>query len=209
MKQWLRVCLYSLALCVAILLTTVPTGYAQTKENGTSTAAAATDAGAAKHEDAPAEMATDEGYTLGPGDKIRLTIFGEEDLSGEFEVDGTGIVSLPLIGNMKAGGLTLRTLENQITDKFKDGYLVNPRVSIQVLNFRPFFILGEVNSPGSYPYVNGLTVLNAVAVAGGYTHRARTDRVMIKRGKKSDEFEATDDQKVVPGDIIRVTERFF
>ena len=138
-------------------------------------------------------------------------MFGEEDLSGEFEVDGTGVLSLPLIGNIEAGGLDLRSLEVSIANKFKDGYLVNPRISVEVLNFRPFFILGEVNEPGSYPYVNGITVLNAVALAGGFTHRARRDRVIIQRGKGEDrkEFKAEKDEAVYPGDSIRVTERFF
>lgn len=150
-----------------------------------------------------------EAYTLGSGDKIRLTVFGEEDLSGEFEVDGSGVISLPLIGNVDAAGIDTRALEQKIVDAFSQGYLIDPRISIEVLNFRPFFILGEVKSPGSYPYVNGLTVLNAVALAGGFTHRARRDEVMIRRGEGTKEFEADESSKVLPGDIINVRERFF
>lgn len=157
------------------------------------------------------ELAQEEIYTLGAGDKLRINVFGEEDLSGEFEIDGTGTLSLPLIGNISAKGIDARTLEAMLVKKYEDGYLVNPRVSIEVLNFRPFFILGEVKEPGSYPYVNGLTVLNAVALAGGFTYRARTDRVVIKRIKnqKTEEFDAKEDTTVLPGDVLRVTERFF
>ncbi len=155
--------------------------------------------------------AASDSYKLGAGDRLKVNVFGEESLSGEFEIDGQGMVALPLLGNMKAGGNDVRAFEKDVSAKLKDGYLVNPRVSIEVLNFRPFFILGEVKKPGSYPYVNGLTVLNAVALAGGYTHRARTNKVMIRHGndKNKEEFEADEDGKVLPGDVIRVTERFF
>ncbi len=150
-------------------------------------------------------------YKLGAGDKLRITIFGEANLSGEFEVAPSGNVSLPLIGSVEAKGVDTSSLEKAIVTKYKDGYLINPQVSIEVINFRPFFILGEAKKPGSYPYVNGLTVLNAVALGGGHTHRARTDRVFILRESisKTKEFEAKDDELVRPGDIIRVTERLF
>jgi protein involved in polysaccharide export with SLBB domain len=164
----------------------------------------------ASSKDVPANNSADS-YKLGAGDRLKVTVFGEDALSGEFEIDGQGMVSLPLIGNLKAGGSDVRSLENNFADKLKDGYLVSPRVSIEVLNFRPFFILGEVKNPGSYPYVNGLTVLNAVALAGGFTHRARTDQVLIRHGSdaKEKEFGEGEDGKVLPGDVIRVTERFF
>ncbi len=150
-------------------------------------------------------------YKLGSGDRLRVTVFGEEDLSGEFDIDGSGSVALPLIGNMDVSGMDVRELEKKVETQLSNGYLVSPRVSIEVMNFRPFFILGEVNAPGSYPYVNGLTVINAIALAGGYTHRARTDRVIITRGKGRDksEIEAEEDTLVLPGDSLRVTERFF
>lgn len=152
------------------------------------------------------------GYRLGGGDKVRLTVFGEEDLSGEFEVDGTGRLSLPLIGDIQAGGRTLPDVEKLIMATLTEGYLVNPRVNLQVLNFRPFFILGEVNKPGSYPYVNDMTVINAVALAGGYTPRAAVGKVYVKRaGNAADKGETAvpEDARINPGDIIRVDERFF
>ncbi|HEV7372228.1 polysaccharide biosynthesis/export family protein [Arenibaculum sp.] len=150
-------------------------------------------------------------YTLGTSDKVRVTVFGENDLSGEFEVDTGGGVSLPLIGTVHAKGRGIRDLERAIAEKLADGYLISPRVSIEVLNYRPFFILGEVQDPGSYPYVNGMTVLNAIALAGGYTHRARRDRIEIVRGGEAGEVQkdASETSIVMPGDIIRVPERFF
>ncbi|NDF12952.1 MAG: polysaccharide export protein [Proteobacteria bacterium] len=150
-------------------------------------------------------------YRLGSGDKLRLIVYGEQDLSGEFEVDGAGTVSLPLIGNINCSNLSLRELETLVTEKFKDGYLVNPKVSIEVLNFRPFFILGEVKKPGSYNYVSGLTALNAVALAGGFSYRAKQDEFTIIRivGGKRQELEAHEDTLIMPGDSLRIEERFF
>ncbi|NJO38496.1 MAG: polysaccharide export protein, partial [Rhizobiales bacterium] len=123
------------------------------------------------------------GYLLGPGDQVRVTVFRHEDLSGEFQLDGEGFFALPLVGEIQGGGRTVRDLESSIEDSFRDGgYLVNPQVSLEVLNYRPFYILGEVNQPGSYPYVNGMTVINAVALAGGYTYRASQGSITVQRG---------------------------
>ena len=108
-----------------------------------------------------------ESYTLGSGDKIRLIVFGEEDLSGEFVVDDAGFVRLPLIGQIAAAGRTVRQLEGDIASKLGAQYLKDPRVSIEVVNYRPFYIIGEVNKPGEYPFVAGMSVMNAVAMAGG------------------------------------------
>ncbi len=153
----------------------------------------------------------DSVYRIGAGDKLKITVYEEPDLSGEFEIDGSGVLAMPLVGNIKAGGLDLRAIEGLIAGKLKDGYLVNPRVNIEVMNFRPFFILGEVNKPGSYPYVSGMTVINAVALAAGYTARAKTGEVTITRGKgdKKQEIQATEDEQVNPGDSIRINERLF
>ena len=151
------------------------------------------------------------GYKLGSGDKIRVTVFGHEDLSGEFEVDGSGNVSLPLIRNIKAEGLTPRELEQVVADRLSPDYLVNPRVSVEVLNYRPFYIYGEVTKPGSFPYVNGMTVINAVAMAGGFTYRARTSKVRIIRATDPSRTpqDADKDTPVMPGDVIEVPERYF
>jgi protein involved in polysaccharide export with SLBB domain len=150
-------------------------------------------------------------YRLGPGDALRVTVFRHEDLSGEFTLDGDGYFALPLVGEILGGGRSARQLENEIEVALKSGgYLVEPQVSIQVLNYRPFYIIGEVNNPGSFEYVNGMTVINAVALAGGFTYRADQDDIVISRGGSSGpELEAAPDTEVLPGDIIEVQERFF
>ncbi|MGH9551115.1 MAG: polysaccharide biosynthesis/export family protein [Terriglobales bacterium] len=150
-------------------------------------------------------------YKLGTGDKIRVTVFNEKDLSGDFDVNDLGIVALPLIGQVSLTGKTISQAEALIGEMYGKDYLVNPRVNVEVLNYRPFFILGEVKKPGSYPYVNGMTVVNAVALAEGYTPRANRDRILIKRASNSGAGEqpAQEDSAVLPGDVIRVQERFF
>jgi len=148
-------------------------------------------------------------YRLGSGDKLRVIVFGEEDLSGEFEVDGTGIVSLPLIDMIAAQGMTLRSFEETVEKRLRDGYLKDPRVSAEVLNYRPFYIIGEIEKGGEYPFVNGMNVLNAVALAGGYTYRGNTHKAFITRRGHKLEFPALPGTRVYPGDVIRVPERFF
>jgi len=150
-------------------------------------------------------------YRLAAGDTVRVTVYGHEDLSGEFEVDGAGRISLPLIRDVTAEGRTLQELEESITTKLSPDYLKQPRVSAEILNYRPFYIIGEVSEPGSYPYVNGMTVINAVAVAGGFTYRARKGRIRIVResGDSTVNLEVASDTPVMPGDVIEVPERFF
>ncbi|WP_306251547.1 polysaccharide biosynthesis/export family protein [Parvularcula sp. IMCC14364] len=150
-------------------------------------------------------------YTLGAGDKLRLIVFGEDDLSGEFLVDGSGIVSLPLVGEISVEGKTVREFQRSVETSLRDGYLNDPRVSAEVLNFRPFYILGEVNSPGTYPYSDSLTVLNAVAVAEGFTYRANQRVVFIRRDGETTEqqYPLSSTTSVRPGDTIRIAERIF
>lgn len=152
-----------------------------------------------------------EEYRLGVGDKIRMIVFNEGALSGEFSVSSNGAVSLPLIGDVHATGKTTNELQGDIQNKFKDGYLVDPKVSIEILKYRPFYILGEIKSPGEFPYSNGLTVLNAVATAQGFTYRAERRVIFIQRAGTDKEipFKLTPELKVRPGDTIRVGERFF
>ena len=152
-----------------------------------------------------------EDYQLGAGDKVRIIVYGEDDLGGEYQVDGGGQIRLPLIGQVDAGGQSIHQLENDIKTKLDNGYLKDARVSAEVINYRPFYIIGEVNKPGEYPYVSGMTVLNAVALAGGYTYRANDTDVYIRRNGSTDEISMPADQstKINPGDFIRVRERFF
>lgn len=150
-------------------------------------------------------------YRLGNGDQVRVIVFGEEELSGTFTVDGSGHLAVPLIGNMEVAGKTLREFEVDLSNKLKEGYMNEPRVSAEVTNFRPFYILGEVQQAGTYPFTSGLTVPNAIATARGFTYRADQRRVYIKhQGEvKESEVPLTTTTPVLPGDTIRVPERMF
>ncbi|MDE2183349.1 MAG: polysaccharide export protein [Alphaproteobacteria bacterium] len=149
----------------------------------------------------------DTGYRLGTGDKVKVTVFNETDLSGEFEIDSQGYVRLPLIGAVAAAGLTAYGLETRIAATFQDGgYLVHPRVAVEVTTYRPFYIIGEVNKPGEYPYVNAMSVPNAIALAGGYTDRATTSTVYVRHQGEANEEDMPADEttRIRPGDVIRV-----
>ncbi len=150
-------------------------------------------------------------YRLGSGDRVRIIVFNEPTLTGEFDVSSAGTVSMPLIGEIKAQAATTTELQTRIAASLAAGYLKDPRVSVEVLNYRPFYILGEVGKPGSYPYTNGLTVLNAVATANGFTYRADQRHVFIKRddGGPEQAFDLTTQTPVAPGDTIRIGERYF
>ena len=150
-------------------------------------------------------------YLLGAGDQLKIDVYNQLDLSGEYHISGTGVLSLPLIGIITAKGLTLNELENRIINKLSPDYLLNPRVSIQVLNYRPFYILGEVVDPKSYAYVDGMTYLHAIAIAGGFTYRAKESHVFVIHSSdhKQTEIKKQMDMRVIPGDIIRVDERLF
>ena len=164
--------------------------------------------------DAPPEppgLAEAGDYKLGPGDAVRIVVYGEEQLSGEFRVDGSGRLSLPLVGEVPANGKTTREVEQDLTQRLERGYVKNPKVSAEVINFRPFFILGEVRNPGQYPYVNGMTALSAVAAAGGYTYRAQDQYVLVTRGRDPSKkmYKAPVTAPVLPDDVIRIPERYF
>jgi polysaccharide export outer membrane protein len=146
-------------------------------------------------------------YKLGTGDKVRITVFGEDDLSGEFQVDSTGYLRLPMIGQVRAAGDTAHALEDQLTATYSQGYLLEPRVNVEVTTYRPFYIIGEVNKPGEYAYVNGMNVLNAVALAGGFTQKATEGHVYLRKANTNQEIRVAADQTitVMPGDIVRVS----
>ncbi len=152
-----------------------------------------------------------EAYRLGAGDELGVIVFGEPDLSGEFEIDGSGAFSMPLIGQLDAFQLTVVELEKAIAAKLTEGYLVDPRVNVEVLNYRPFYIVGEVKDGGEFPYISGMHAVRAVAIAGGYTYRANTQKVMITRKGTADEIEmpASQGTAIYPGDVIRIPERYF
>jgi len=150
-------------------------------------------------------------YEVGSGDVIRITVFCHADLSGTFTVDGSGIVAFPLVGNVRVGGLNTSQLQRKIVDRLEPDYIKQPRVSVEVINYRPFYIIGEVNKPGSYPYVSSMTVINAIALAGGYTNRARGNRLLIIRERDQERLKipANPGTLVMPGDVIEIPERIF
>ena len=155
--------------------------------------------------------AGDSSSKLGPADKVRIIVYGEEQLSGEFTVGDDGALSMPLIGSIAVAGRAAGDVVKDIEVRLADGYLRNPHVSLDVLTYRPFYILGEVSKPGTYPYSNGLTVMNAVATAEGYTYRANKRKVVIKRAGEADEhvYPLSPDLKINPGDTVRILERYF
>lgn len=150
-------------------------------------------------------------YRLSPGDILRIQVFDHPDVSGQYEIDASGSITFPLLGRVSAKGQSVTELKTELAAALDRDYLVDPRVSVEVLNFRPFFILGQVNKPGSYPFRNGLDVRQAVALAGGYTRRARSSSMTILRTIENQrrEIEATEDTPVLPGDTIEINRRFF
>lgn len=165
----------------------------------------------------PSEMAPQtadamQGYKLEPGNRIRVTVFNEQNLSGDFTLDASGNVAMPLIGNIPGAGVTAKELTKRIEEKLKhDGLLQQPSVAVEVQTFRPFYVLGEVRQPGEYQYSAGMTVLSAVARAGGYDYRAVTGTVVLVRNVDGvqKEYQATELTLLFPGDIVRVLERRF
>jgi protein involved in polysaccharide export with SLBB domain len=159
-----------------------------------------------------APIATSGGaLKLQGGDKIKVIVFGEEHLTGEYEIDPAGDVSLPLAGTVHAAGLTKPELEKALAKKFSGEYLRNPKVTVDIASFRPFYVLGEVAKPGEQPYKSGLNVMSALAVAGGPTYRASGSKVMIQRAGESAmrEYPLDTSVPIYPGDLIRVPERYF
>ncbi len=167
--------------------------------------------GASVQPSVPVQTSSVAAYRLGAGDKVKVNVFGEADLSGEFLVGDNGRIDLPLIGAVQARGQTVTQFQNAVVARYSGGYLKDPKVSVSVLNYRPFFIQGEVGKGGEYPYKAGLTIQNAVAIAGGYTYRANTGKAFVRRAGQDREVEIQTNQRVAinPGDIIRVPERFF
>jgi polysaccharide export outer membrane protein len=150
-------------------------------------------------------------YVLGPNDRVRLKVYGEGDITGEYEVDSNGYVSIPLAGHVKAAGLTTRQLEKAIVSALSKGIVRDPRVNVEVALYRPYYILGEVKKSGEYPYRLGLTVMDAVASAGGFTYRANENKVYLRRsGGAAEEIYPLDAPILIfPGDNIRIPERYF
>lgn len=161
---------------------------------------------------AQAETDTLSRYQLGTGDVISIVVFGEDDLRrGPIRLTDAGTISYPVLGELKVLGRTVGELEKIIADGLRGRYLVNPRVSVNVEQYRPYFIHGQVKGGGAYPFQPGLTVRKAVSVAGGFTERASKEKIFVIRDKdkSAKPVKVELDTPVLPGDIITVEESFF
>ncbi len=156
-------------------------------------------------------------YRLGAGDQVRILVFGEDALSGEYRVNDSGRIAMPLLGSVRAAGTSIAELERAVAGGLKQaGMLRDPSVAVEVMAYRPIFLLGEVNKPGQYPYQPGMTVVTAVAVAGGFTYRAVDDQAAIVRiyeagspHARAVEGRASRQSFVQPGDVITIFEKRF
>jgi polysaccharide biosynthesis/export protein len=171
----------------------------------------------------PSTAKLSDAYVLGPGDKLRIVLYGGDpgsvhavssvagDAGDQYVVSDMGTVDAPYIGAVKAGGLTIDQLKRDITAKLADGYVKDPKVGIDVVASRPFYIVGEVNHPGSYPCTAGSRLVSAVALAGGYTYRANEDFAVVER-KEGDHIvtgRAAPDTPILPDDVIKIPERYY
>jgi protein involved in polysaccharide export with SLBB domain len=149
--------------------------------------------------------------TLQAGDRLNVNVFGEDKLSGSYEIDQSGQISLPLAGTIEAAGLTQAQLEQSLAKRFRSEYLRNPKVTVTVATLRPFYIMGEVQKPGEYAYKSGLNVLTALAIAGGPTYRASRSTVQIQRRGEANmrDYPISVTVPIFPGDVISVPERYF
>jgi polysaccharide export outer membrane protein len=150
-------------------------------------------------------------YVLGPGDKVRLKVYGDTDVNDQYEVNSAGYVSIPLVGQVKAAGLTTRQLEGALMSRMKGKIANDPKVNVEIAAYAPFYVYGEVKKAGTYPFQPGITVADAVATAGGLTYRANEDKVLLQRAGSHQAVIVPVDGtvRVYPGDNIRVAERYF
>ncbi len=160
---------------------------------------------------APGGQTVEGGYTLGPGDKMRLTVFGETDLSGELQLDGNGNVRVPLAGMVHVGGYTQQGAEAAIYNALVPNYLKSPRINVEIVTYRPVYVVGQVQKPGQYAYINNMTMLNAIGLAGGFTPQARESMVYVRHEGETREEEVSTAQPLLirPGDTIRVDTTLF
>jgi len=160
---------------------------------------------------APAPARYDAGYRLDAGDKLRVVVYGQEGLTNTYAIDAGGAITMPLIGSVPARGRTPATLAAEITAKLRNGFIREPSVAVEIDSYRPFFILGEVAAPGQYPYVPNMSVESAVAIAGGFTPRAKRDRVTLTHtdGAGASRVVVPLGTALGPGDTVLVGERWF
>jgi polysaccharide export outer membrane protein len=150
-------------------------------------------------------------YTLDSGDQLRVIVFGQANLTNSYTVDDSGLISMPLIGDVHARGRTVKQVEGEVRANLASRYLRDPKVSIEVETYRPFFVLGEVNDAGQFPYVNGMTGRTAAAIAGGFSPRARQNMMLVTRMIDGTlvTHEVPINHPVLPGDTVTIQERWF
>lgn len=158
----------------------------------------------------PTYSVAQDDYILGPGDKILIQVYGEEDLTVESLLGNSGQINYPFLGELNVSGLTVKQVEDLVRTGLKGDYLINPNVFAQVVEHRPFYIHGEVKKPGAYPYNPGMTINQAIALAGGLTERASEEKIFLyKEGNNSEQSKVNLDTKVAAGDTIKIEQRFF
>lgn len=151
-------------------------------------------------------------YRVAPGDKLRVVVLSDTELSGDYEVDSTGVISPRMATRVSVVGMTTVEIEAMLRDRYRaDGLLRNPKLTVDLVARRPFYIVGEITRPGAFPYVNGINLIQAVAIAGGYTRRASKTRITVRRFNSTagEEETVTEDSPIGPGDVIHVPERWF
>jgi polysaccharide export outer membrane protein len=160
---------------------------------------------------APMPVAYDNAYRLDAGDKLRVVVFGQDGLTNSYAIDAGGSITMPLIGAVPARGRTPAGLAAEITGRLRNGYIRDPSVAVEIESYRPFFILGEVAAPGQYPYVPNMTVESAVAIAGGFSPRAKRDQVTLTHTDSAGPARMVVPlgTPVSPGDTVLVSERWF
>ena len=160
---------------------------------------------------APMPVRYDAGYRLDAGDKLRVVVYGQEGLTNTYTIDAAGSITMPLIGQVPARGRSPAALANQISAKLRNGYIREPSVAVEIESYRPFFILGEVQAPGQYPYVPNMTVESAIAIAGGFSPRAKRDLVTVTHtdGNGAARYAVPLGTSLGPGDTVLVGERWF
>ncbi len=158
----------------------------------------------------PAQESSLSDYRVGSGDLLNIQVFGEEDLSMEIRLSDAGTISYPFLGELKVLDMTIGKLSQTLTEGLADGYLLNPSVNVTVIEYRQFFINGEIKQPGGYPYQPGLTLQRAVALAGGFTERASKSKLFVSHEGETTEPRLVElNTPIKPGDIITIEQSFF
>ena len=156
-----------------------------------------------------ADPSANESYRLGVGDEIEIVVYGEDDMTVKTRLGDSGVISYPFLGSVTAKGLTVSGLEQLLVRGLKGPYLVDPAVSVSIVEYRPFFVNGEVNKPGAIPYQPGITLRKAIAMAGGFTERANRIGGEVVRGADAEAKPLALDERIQPGDIVTIRQSFF